>query len=332
MTYEQIIQNIQNKIYQPVYFLSGDEPFFIDQISEMIEKSVLTDSEKEFNQTILYGRETDVPNIVSYAKRFPMMSNHQVLIVKEAQNLDKIEELDTYAKQPLDSTILVICYKYKKFDQRKALAKTVKKTGIFFESKKLYDNQIPQWIMEHMQVSGYKITPKATALLNEFLGNDLSKISNEMGKIRINVPAETTITDAVIEEYIGISKDYNVFELQKALGNKDIVKANRIINHFAANQKENPLVKVVGFLFAFFNKVMIYHQTTNKSKKVVAAALGVHPYFVRDYQQASVKYSLRKLIHIISLLREYDMKAKGVGNHTSTDGDLMKELIFKILH
>lgn len=332
MKFEQIITDLQNKVYYPLYMLSGQEPFFIDQISDQIEDSVLSESEREFNQTVIYGRDTDIATIVSYAKRFPMMSNYQVVIVKEAQELNNIDELESYAKQPLDSTILVLCYKYKKYDQRKTLAKIFKKKGVFFESKKLYENQIPQWITSKMQSDGYSITPKAAALLTEFLGTDLSKISNELGKIQINVAKETQVTDAIIEEYIGISKDFNVFELQKALGSKDVVKANQIINHFAANQKDNPLVKVVGFLFSYFNKVLIFHQIKDRSRNNIASILAVHPFFVNDYQQAAKSYSFNKLTAIISMLREYDLKAKGVGNISITDGELMKELVFKILH
>ncbi len=332
MKFEQIITDLKNKVYYPLYMLSGQEPYFIDQISDYIEDNILSESEKEFNQTIVYGRDTDVSTLVSYAKRFPMISNYQVVIVKEAQELNNIDELESYAKQPLDSTILVICYKYKKYDQRKALARIIKKNGVFFESKKLYENQIPQWITSKIQSDGYQITPKAAALLTEFLGDDLSKISNELGKIMINVPKEKQITDAIIEEYIGISKDFNVFELQKALAAMDIVKANRIINHFAANQKDNPLVKVVGFLFSYFNKVLIYHQIKDRSRNNVAAVLSINPFFVKDYQQAAKSYSFNKLTMIVSMLREYDLKAKGVDNVSTDDGGLMKELIFKILH
>ncbi len=332
MKYQQIVEDLKNKIYYPVYFLTGDEPYFIDTISDSIEESVLTDDEKEFNQTIVYGRDVDVPTIVSYAKRFPMMSNYQVVIVKEAQDVKGLETIAEYANNFLDSTILVLCYKYKKIDKRKSLVKNVQKNGVYFESKKLYENQIPDWISQYLKQDGYSITPKAALLITEFVGNDLSKVSNELAKLRINLPEGTTIDDKIIEENIGISKDFNVFELQKALGNKDVFKANQIINHFAANQKENPAIKVIGILYGYFSKLIMVHQIENKEQKNIASILGVNPYFVRDYQHASKKYSTSQLMQIISLLREYDLKSKGVGNVSADDGGLMKEMVFRILH
>lgn len=332
MKFEQILQDLRNQIYHPVYLLAGEEPFFIDEISNEIERNVLSDSEKEFNQTVLYGRDVDVSTIVSYAKRFPMMANYQVLIIKEAQNVKNLDELVTYAESPLESTILVLCHKYKKYDKRKSLVKTVQKKGVFFESVKLYDNQLPDWIVDKLKKANYSITPKAAVMMAEFLGNDLSKISNEISKLMINLPEGTEITDVHIEDNIGISKDYNVFELQKSLGNKDIFKANRIINYFAANQKENPLVKVVAILYGYFVKVMMYHQIKDKSRNNVASVLSVNPFFVNDYQNAAKKYNIQKLQKIISILREYDLKSKGLGNSSTSDGELMKEMIFKVLH
>jgi len=312
--------------------LSGEEAFFIDEISDYIEANVLNEGEKEFNQTILYGKETDVPTIVSVAKRFPMMSDHQVVIVKEAQELKNIEDLASYVKQPLNSTLLVLCYKYKKFDKRKTIAKTIAKAGVFFESAKLYENKIPEWINNQLKLKGYTIRPKAAQMLTEFLGTDLSKISNEIGKLEINLPKGTEITDIIIEENIGISKDYNVFELQKALGSKDVFKANQIVTYFAANQKDNPIPKVVGVLNNFFSKLLVYHATPDKSPSNIARALSIVPFFVTDYQKAAQKYPFQKLAQIISLLREYDLKSKGVNNSSTTDGELMKELVFKILN
>ena len=332
MKFEQIISDLKNQIYHPIYLLSGEEAFFIDEISDFIEKNVLNESEKEFNQTILYGKETDVPTIIETAKRFPMMSNYQVVIVKEAQEIKKIEELANYAAQPLTSTLLVLCYKYKKIDKRKVFAKTIAKTGVLFESPKLYENKIPDWINTQLQQKELSIRPKAALMLTEFLGTDLGKIANEIEKLAINLPKGTEITDALIEENIGISKDYNVFELQNALGKKNILKANQIINYFAANQKDNPMIKVVGVLYMFFSKLLIFHYLKDKSQNSIASALSVNPFFVRDYQTAAQNYSVKKLVNIVSLLREYDLKSKGVNNISSSDGELMKELVFKILH
>ena len=332
MKFDQILDNLKNKKYSPIYLLSGEEAFFIDEISDYIEANVLGEGEKEFNQTILYGKETDVPTIISVAKRFPMMSDYQVVIVKEAQEIKKIEDLASYATQPLESTLLVLCYKYKKFDKRKTFTKTVAKTGVFFESAKLYENKIPDWINSQLQKKGYTIRPKAALMLTEFLGTDLSKISNEIGKLEINLPKGTEITDAIIEENIGISKDYNVFELQKALGSKNVFKANQIVNYFAANQKDNPMPKVVGVLNMFFSKLLMYHSTKDKSSNNIAKILSINPFFVNDFQRAAKSYPFSKLTQVISLLREYDLKSKGVNNSSSTDGELMKELVFKILN
>jgi len=332
MTFEQILNDLKNKIYYPVYFLTGEEAYYIDEISDYIEDNVLTDVEKEFNQTVIYGRETEVQAIISNAKRYPMMANYQVVIVKEAQEIQKIEELLPYIENPLDSTLLVIDYKYKKIDKRKSFFKQIGKKGVLFESKKLYDNQISGWINKYVNNKGYEITPKASAMLTEFLGTNLSKVVNEISKLILNVPENALIDDELVERNIGISKDFNIFELQNAIGTKNVLKANQIANYFAANPKENPLIKTVTILFSYFSKILIYHQLKDKSRNSVAAALSVNPFFVQDYQTAARSYSYQKLTSIISLLREYDLKAKGVDNVSTTDGELLKELLFKILH
>ena len=334
LSFDDILTNLKNKIYHPVYLLHGEESYFIDVISDYIEQNVLNDLEKEFNQTIVYGKDINIPTLISYAKRFPMMANYQVIIVKEAQDLDKIEELGPYFEQPLDSTILVLCWKYEKVDRRKTIFKTVEKTGVLYESARLYDDKIPGWIADYLRKRNYSITPKAALLLTEFLGSDLSKIVNEVSKLVINVPAGKEITEDYVERNIGISKDFNIFELQKALGKKDVLKSNQIILHFAANPRENPLVKVIPLLYGFFSKILLYHYLPDKSRNAAAAALSVNPYFLQDYQVAAGNYPVSKLVTIISILREFDLKSKGVdSNGTSfTDGELMKELIFRILH
>ncbi len=332
MTFEQILADLKNKIYRPIYLLSGEEPYYIDEIADYIEKHILTDDEKEFNQSVLYGKDIDLATIINNAKRFPMMSNYQVVIVKEAQEIEKIEELNTYLDNIQNSTSLVLCYKYKKIDGRTSFKKNIEKKGVFFESKKLYDNEIPNWITDYIKKQQFQITPNACKLLADFLGTDLQKIVNEITKLIINVPQNTTITPEIIEENIGISKDFNVFELQKALGNKDIVKANQIINYFAANPRENPLVKILPILYSYFIKILTYIELPDKSQRNAASVLSVNPFFVKDYEAASRKYNKVQLHQIISLLREYDLKSKGVDNVSATDGELMKELIFKILH
>jgi len=331
--FNQIIESIKKRVYYPVYFLMGDEPYYIDEITNFIANNVLSESEKEFNQTVIYGKDTDERTIISYAKRFPMMANYQVVIVKEAQNLDEIEKLQSYIENPLSSTILVICYKYATIDKRKLFAKTLLKKAVLFESKSLYPNQIPDWINNLVRVMGYKINPYATQLLSENIGNDLTRITHEIEKLIINLPGSKEITVDDIERNIGISKDFNVFELQNALGKKNVLKANRIITYFIQNPKENPIVQVIIILYGFFSKVMLYHTITNKSdRKEVAATLSVNPFFVDDYKTAAQNYSVQKLIHIFAYLREADAKSKGVNVLTKNDDAIFKELIYKILH
>lgn len=332
MKFEEILSQLKQKIYHPIYVLSGEETYFIDVISDYIEDNVLTDMEKEFNMSVLWGKETDISTIISYAKRFPMMSNYQVVIVKEAQNLTKIEELAAYAENPLKSTILVLVYKYKTLDKRKSFAKLVDKKGVLFESSKLYDNQLPEWINNYIKQKGFTIEPKASVMLSEFLGNDLSKICNEISKLIINIPKNTEITSDHIEKNIGISKDFNIFELQNALGKKNVSKANQIVLYFAENPKDNPLVVTISTLYKYFTNILKCHYAPDKSKNTVASLLGVHPFFAQDYITASSYYSVGKLVDIIKILKEYDLKSKGVDNASATEGELLKEMIYKILH
>lgn len=331
-TLDQLLSDLKKKIYSPLYLLQGEESYFIDVISDYIEANVLSDVEKEFNQTIVYGRDTDIQTLISYARRFPMMANYQVLIVKEAHELDKIDELETYVKNPVPSTILVLCHKYGTLDKRKSLYKSIDKAGVVFESPRIYDNKIPDWIVDYLRVRNYRITPKGALMLTEFLGNDLSKVVNEIQKLLINLPPGSEINEEIIDLNIGISKDFNVFELTKVLGAGDVYKSNLIIRHFAANAKENPLVKVVPILSAYFTKLLLYHTLADKSRNSVASALGVNPFFIGEYEQAAKRYSPGKLFKIISLLREYDLKSKGVESGSASDGELMRELVFKILH
>jgi DNA polymerase-3 subunit delta len=332
ISFDHLLGDLKNQIYYPVYLLHGEESYFIDAISDFIEQNVLNELEKEFNQTIVYGKDSNVLTLMSYARRFPMMANYHVLIVKEAQDLDKIEEFLPYMENPLTSTILVLCYKYGKLDKRKAFYKAIEKIGVVFESARLYDNKIPDWINDYLRQRKYTISPKAATMLTEFLGADLGKIVNEIQKLLINIPAGSEINEEYVEKNIGISKDYNVFELQKALAKKDILKANQIIHYFAANLRENPLVKVIPILYSYFSKILLYHYLPDKSKNSIASALSINPFFVSDYQQAAKSFPVGKTVSIISLLRAYDLKAKGVENASAGDGELMKELIFRILH
>jgi DNA polymerase-3 subunit delta len=332
-SYEQIMNDLQNKIYHPVYFLTGDEPYYIDRITEYASKHILTEEEKSFNQTIIYGKDADAAAITNTAKRFPMMSNQQVVIVREAQDVKDFENLVHYVQGPLKSTILILNYKYKNIDKRTKLYKAFRENAVIFESKKLYDDKIPAWIAAHLKTKNYQVEPKAAALLTEFLGNDLSKIANEIEKLIITLPeGMRIITSNHIEKNIGISKEYNIFELQNALVSRDPVKANRIIRYFADNQKNHHISQTITLLYFFFAKVLLFHVLKDKSRQNVAANLNIHPYFVTEYERAGRVYNIRKTVSVISLLRQYDMKSKGYGNTTTTPGDLLKELIYKILH
>jgi DNA polymerase-3 subunit delta len=334
MNFDQIFSDLKNKIYKPIYFLSGDEPYFIDLITKYISDHVLSDAEKSFNQTVLYGKDTEIHTVINSAKRFPMMANHQVIIVKEAQNIKNIEELIHYATAPLKSTLLVINYKYKTLDKRKKLYKAIQEHGILFESKKLYDNEVPAWINAYLKNKNKTIDPSAGMLLNEYLGNDLSKIANELDKLIITLPdGEHKITTTHIERNIGISKDYNNFELHKALTQKNVLKANRIVNYFSQNPKNNPFTLTISTLYHFYSKVLTYHFLKNKNdRRTVASTLKVNPYFVGDYEKAAKQYNPKKTVEIISMLREYDLKSKGFNNVSTSHGELLKELVYRILH
>jgi DNA polymerase III subunit delta len=333
VTYEEIISDLNKRIFKPVYFLAGEEPYYIDLITDYVEEHVLEETEKSFNQAVYYGEDTSVTSIIETARRFPMMSTHQVIIVKEAQSLKKIEDLIIYVDKPLLSTILVINYKYKILDKRTKLFKALDSQGLYFESVKLRDYQVPAWIEKYLMTKGIKTDPSASAMLTEFLGTDLHKIVNELDKLIITLPeGKPVITAPLIEKNIGISKDYNNFELQKAVGEKNILKAGMIVNHFANNPRDNPITLSIASLFSYFTKLLTFHYLTDKSKNNVAAVLKVNPYFVKDYEVSASKFNVTKTIQIISLLRTYDMKSKGFGDVSSEPGDLLKELVFKILH
>jgi DNA polymerase-3 subunit delta len=344
-TFEEILGNLKKKIYHPVYFLMGEESYFIDRISDYIEEQVLTEAEKSFNQTILYGKDLEAAVIVNNARRFPMMANHQVIVIREAQDVRNLvskekdsgkekqkSPLEIYLENPLKSTILVICYKYKTLDKRLSIAKLIDKVGVLFEAKKLYDNQVPAWIVTYLKTRQYAISPQAAAMMAEYLGSDLSKVVNELDKLIISLPTGSTITPDHIEKNIGISKDFNVYELQNALGERDVLKANRIINYFGSNPGPNTAPAVISSLFSYFSKLLNYHFLEDKSQNNVASVLQVHPFFVKNYVAAAKNYNIRKLVEIVSLLREFDMKSKGFGNVSSSHADLQKELIYRILH
>lgn len=333
VTYEEIMSDLKNRIFKPVYFLAGEEPYYIDLITNYIEDKILPEAEKAFNQMIFYGDDTNIPSIIDTARRFPMMASHQVVIIKEAQTLKKIEDLVIYLEKPLQSTILVFSYKYKTLDKRTKLYKTLENHGVYFESSRIRDYLIPAWIERYLMLKGIKTDPSASAMLTEYLGTDLHKIVNELEKLIITLPdGKPVITTALIEKNIGISKDYNNFELQKAIGEKNILKANMIVHYFANNPKDNPITLSIASLFGYFSKLLTYHYLTDKSKNNVAAILRVNPFFVKDYEVSAAKYSVSKTMNIIGLLRTYDLKSKGYGDPGTESGELMKEMVYRILH
>lgn len=330
-TSNQLISAIKEGKLSPIYFLMGEEPYYIDMISDYIEANVLAESEKGFNQLVLYGKEVSVQEIVSNAKRYPMMAERQVVIVKEAQNLIKtIEQLIDYAKNPQPSTVLVFNYKYKSLDKRKALYKALSKSAVVFDSKKIYEDKIPSWIQGFLKSKQISITPKAALMLAEYLGNDLSKIANELTKLEIVVGLNREITPEVIEENIGISKDFNNFELQKAIGHLDHKKAYQIVNYFAQNHKQHPFVLTISILYMYFSKLMTLHTVPNKNPAAVSKALGVNPYFVNEYISVSRNFPMKRISKVLETLRVYDLKSKGVGANLSPK-DLYRELVYNIL-
>ncbi len=329
----KIINDIKAGNIKPIYFLMGEEPYYIDRITEYLEHNLLTEDEKGFNQMVLYGRDTTIDDIVANAKRYPMMAERQVVIVKEAQELAKtIDQLEKYAENPQPTTVLVFAYKYKTLDKRKKVTKTLEKYGLLYESKKMYDNQVGQWIKNVLKNRGYGIEPKAMVMLVEFLGNDLSRIANELTKLEIILPKGTTITPNHIEENIGFSKDFNVFEFRKAIGEKNQFKAYQIANYFAQNQKDNPIVMTNGLVFSFFSALLQYHGLKDKTPNNVAKVLRVSPYFVSDYITAAHNYPMKKVSAVVAKLRDVDVKSKGVGANALPQSDLLKEMLVNIFN
>lgn len=331
--HKEILRDLKNKIFKPVYFLAGKEAYYIDLITDFIEENVLDENEKSFNQTVLYGLDTTVTQVIETCRRFPMMSNNQVVIVREAQKLKKIDDMQVYIEAPLPSTILVIAYKYEELDKRKALYKSLSKRGFYFESEKVPEYQIPGWIDRYLTDRGIMTGPDASRLLSEFLGNDLSKISNELEKLIISLPKDKPRIDtAIIEKSIGISKEYTPNELWKAIVYRDPLKAARVVDFYSGHSKKEIIPIIFPSLFSNFSRVLIYHSLTDKTDGNVVAALKTYPGYVKDYKAAAAIYSVGRIMNVISMIRTYDLKAKGFGDSGSDTGDLLKELVFKIMH
>lgn len=335
LTEKQLIDNLKAGKYLPVYLITGEENYYIDIVSDYFENQLIDESFRDFDQTIVYGRDVTMHSVVSLAQQFPMMSPIRLVLVKEAQdiNLKEWELLSKYLESPQPQTLLVFCYRHKKLDKRTAAYKAIAKVGGICEHAKLRDYEVPDWIGSYVNQHGFAITQRGSLLIAEYLGNDLGKISNELAKVFISLQPGDTINEDTIERNIGISKEYNVFELQNAIGRRDVVQCNRIINHFAANPKENPIQLILPNLYNYFIKIMEYHQLTDKSQSSAASALKVNPYFVRDYATAAGNYPLGKLASCIGYLNEADLRCKGIhSSSTVTYGEILKELIFKIIH
>ena len=334
ITCDDILKELRAKQYRPVYYLMGEEPYYIDLIADYITDNILTETEKEFNLTVVYGADVDIATVINAAKRYPMMSEHQVVVVKEAQNIRNMEELSYYLQKPLLSTILVICHKHGVLDRRKKLAAEIEKTGVLFESKKVKDAQLPAFITSYMKRKGIDVEPKATAMLADFVGADLSRLTGELEKLIITLPkGHTRVTPEQIEKNIGISKDYNNFELRSALVEKDVLKAYKIIKYFEENPKTNPIQMTLSLLFGFFSNLMLAYYAPEKSEQGIANMLGLRtPWQAKDYLAAMRRYNGVKTMQIIGEIRYTDAKSKGVGNPSLSDGDILRELVFKILH
>ncbi|MEY3126174.1 MAG: polymerase subunit delta [Bacteroidota bacterium] len=332
MDHKLLLKEIRNKKFEKIYFLHGEEPYFIDVLTKAIQDNALEESERDFNQSILYGKDAEVLSLISELKSYPMMAERRLVILKEAQYFKAIEQLESYLENPANSTIFVICYKYKTFDARKKTLKNALKNGVVFKSEKVKEYQLAEWIQQYIKTTGYELTSKACMLLIESLGNDLGRIVKELEKLAVLIEKGTIINENHIEENIGISKDYNVFELTNAVANKDNLKALKIVDYFEHNPKAADLVFVISNLFKFFSQIMRIHFLPNKSREAVARALGVHPFVAGELTNAKNKYDPRKIAANIALIHEYDLKSKGVRNTSATQGELMREMVYQLIH
>ncbi|WP_424960959.1 DNA polymerase III subunit delta [Ekhidna sp.] len=336
--YNQIIKDINSESFAPVYFLQGEETFYIDDIINNIENNALEESQRSFNQVVLYGKDTTLTDVIGAARRYPMMGERQVVIVKEAQEMrdwkndDKQTLVVNYLENPLPSTILVFGYKYKTVDKRTKFGKSIEKHSVFLNAKKLYDNQVPDWIRNFCKSQGVKIDDSAVMMLSENIGNNLQRLANEIQKLLLNVKKDDAISAGMVQKYVGISKDYNIFELQKALSGLNKLKALKIANYFASNPSNNPLVLTIYSLFSYFSKLLLIHHAENKNEKALASLIGVNPFFVKEYMQAARNYPVGKVVQNIKYLHEADMQSKGIGYATKKEGPVLTELVYKLMN
>lgn len=332
MTYEALMKDLKAGKIKPLYLLEGEEDYFIDRAADFFEKSLLSETEKEFNLTIFYGRDADWAAVLNACRRYPMFSERQVVMIKEAQGMKTLEKLEPYLNNPLGSTILVITYKHGKLDGRTSFKKLMEKCGIILSTKRLYDNKIPDWIKGYATAQGHDITQKACMLLTDHIGSDLARQSNEIDKLLLNLPKGKKIDEDDIEKYVGISKEFNIFEFQKALGAKDLPKLIRIINYFTSNPKAAPAPVLFTVLYGFFSKVYAIVHMSSRSDKDLASELKIPPFFLSDYLNAARVYRLAGVERVLLLLHEYNLRMIGVNDAGTDDGELLKEMIMRILH
>ena len=337
-TPDKVLADLKAGKYAPVYFLQGDEPYYIDLIADYIEQNCLAEAEKGFNQTILYGKDVSMAQVLTNARRFPMMAERQVVIVKEAKDIQDINKEDgqkllmSYLDSPVPSTVLVFAHKHKNLDGRKPLAKAAKAKSVFIATAQLRDYELPGWIEQYIRQRGYQINDRSVMMLSEYVGTNLERLVNEIGKILINLEDGGMINEDLVQKYVGISKEYNVFELQRAISFRDPVKANKIVRYFAANAKANPVIPMIALLYSFYSKLLIFHGTRDKSDSALMGAMGVRNFALKEYKAAARNYPLGKVMQSIGLLREADLKSKGVNSGTMKDGEILKELVFKLMH
>ena len=338
MPHRQIIRDIEAASFKPLYLLHGEEPFFIDEVAKALEEHVVEESMRDFNQVVLYGRDTTVDQVLESARRFPMMADRQLVLMREAQEWpawrrsEDMAKLEAYAQSPIPSTVLVFCFKNKKADARLKAVKTISRNGLLFLSEKVRDYKLAEWISNYVREQGLQIAAHGAQILAEYLGNDLRKVVNELNKLKIVLPEGTEISPEHIETHIGISKDFNVFELQRALGSKDLERSHRIAHFFAANPKDHPVAMIMPILGSFFGKIYAYHGLKDRSAAAAAKTLRCAPFAVKQYAEAARHYPPEKVGRIFGYLREADRKSKGQGNATTPDGMLLRETVFKILH
>ncbi|PZV83085.1 DNA polymerase III delta subunit [Algoriphagus aquaeductus] len=333
-----VLKDLKAKKFAPIYFLQGDEPYFIDLITDFIEKNAIPEFERGFNQLVLYGKDSPISTILNNARKFPMMAERQLVIVKEAQSIPDLgkEEgqklLVSYLTNPLPSTILVFAYKHKKLDGRSSLKKELEKKSVFVESEKIKDWNLTQWVDGYFKGLGHQIEPKACQLLADSIGNNLEVLTNEVGKMLINFPEPTKFSTEHISKFIGINKDYNNFELSKAIGFKDVIKANQIIHYFIQNPKAHPVIPIFTLLYNYFTKVALLHRLGPLPENQLASAIGVNPYGLKEYITASKNYKLGKVIDVFGYIKEADLRFKGVDSGSMDEGEILRELVYKILH